>query len=274
MTFKYKAIVVSSLLLYKKQLVPLVLVPSFLKIDANQIVSMFMDLYRRWVWKYVIMCLRSFFTFLWCISIKHAFLYVPLCTQVPDTVFVSRGRKGVNPRYVAWNFFLLKLVTLWTTIKWHAEWAAEGSTTDDYHERPGLPPALQLLWSNKRFLSSWLSTWLTQPTNGIINNYTGISQHTFVKNILLRQEYFFTDFNNLRVPNLFIQHSDPVGSLSDYPSSSGTFANGGIFATILKCCFYIHLLIHDIRTNIPTLPLTARTNGKPYIILQITNSKH
>jgi hypothetical protein len=50
MTFKYKAIVVSSLLLYKKQLVPLVplvLVPSFLKIDANQIVSMFMDLYRR-----------------------------------------------------------------------------------------------------------------------------------------------------------------------------------------------------------------------------------
>jgi hypothetical protein len=44
--FKYKAISVSSLLLCKMQLVPLVLVPSSLKIDANQTVSMSMDLYR------------------------------------------------------------------------------------------------------------------------------------------------------------------------------------------------------------------------------------
>jgi hypothetical protein len=40
-------IVVCSLLLCKIQLVPLVLEPSFLKIDANQIVSMIMDLSRR-----------------------------------------------------------------------------------------------------------------------------------------------------------------------------------------------------------------------------------
>jgi hypothetical protein len=45
--YKYKAIAIGSLLLCKIQLVPLVLVPSFLKIYANQIVSMFMDLYRR-----------------------------------------------------------------------------------------------------------------------------------------------------------------------------------------------------------------------------------
>jgi hypothetical protein len=46
-TFKYKAIIVGSLLLCKIQLVPLVLVPIFLKIDTNQTVSMIMDLYRR-----------------------------------------------------------------------------------------------------------------------------------------------------------------------------------------------------------------------------------
>jgi hypothetical protein len=45
MTFKYKTIAVNSLLLCKIQLVPLV--PSFLKIDVNQIVSMIIDLYRR-----------------------------------------------------------------------------------------------------------------------------------------------------------------------------------------------------------------------------------
>jgi hypothetical protein len=46
-TFKYKAIVVGSPLLCKIRLVTLVLVPSFLKIDANQIVSMILDFYRR-----------------------------------------------------------------------------------------------------------------------------------------------------------------------------------------------------------------------------------
>jgi hypothetical protein len=46
---KWKAIVFGSLLLCKIQLVPLVplvLVSSFHKIDANQIVSMIIDLYR------------------------------------------------------------------------------------------------------------------------------------------------------------------------------------------------------------------------------------
>jgi hypothetical protein len=56
-------IVASSLLLCKIQLVTLVLVLSFLKIDVNQIVSMFMDMYRRKVRKNVI-CLKIFFTFL------------------------------------------------------------------------------------------------------------------------------------------------------------------------------------------------------------------
>jgi hypothetical protein len=42
-TFKCKAIVVSSLLLCKIQLVSLVLVLSFLRINANRIVSMTMD---------------------------------------------------------------------------------------------------------------------------------------------------------------------------------------------------------------------------------------
>jgi len=46
-TFKYKVIVVGSLLLCKIRLVTLVLVPSFLKIDANLIVSMILVLYRR-----------------------------------------------------------------------------------------------------------------------------------------------------------------------------------------------------------------------------------
>jgi hypothetical protein len=49
--FKYKTIVVDSLLLCKIQLVILVLVPSFLRIDANQNVSTIMDLYRRCVRK-------------------------------------------------------------------------------------------------------------------------------------------------------------------------------------------------------------------------------
>jgi hypothetical protein len=40
---KYKASVVVSLLLCRKQLVPLMLLPSFLKIDTEQIVSMIMD---------------------------------------------------------------------------------------------------------------------------------------------------------------------------------------------------------------------------------------
>jgi hypothetical protein len=39
-------------------------------------------------------------------------LYVPLRAQGPDTVLVSGGREGVNPRHVVRNFFLLKLVTL------------------------------------------------------------------------------------------------------------------------------------------------------------------
>jgi hypothetical protein len=46
-TFKYRVIVVCSLLLCKIQLVPLVRIPSFLKIDANRILSMVMDMYRR-----------------------------------------------------------------------------------------------------------------------------------------------------------------------------------------------------------------------------------
>jgi hypothetical protein len=46
-TFKYKVIVVGYLLLCTIQLVSLVFVPSFLKIDANRTVSMIMDLYRR-----------------------------------------------------------------------------------------------------------------------------------------------------------------------------------------------------------------------------------
>jgi hypothetical protein len=46
-TFKYKVIDVGSLLLCKIQLVPLVLAPSFLRIHANRIVSIIMDLYRR-----------------------------------------------------------------------------------------------------------------------------------------------------------------------------------------------------------------------------------
>jgi hypothetical protein len=41
------AIVVGSQLLYKLQLVPPVFVPSSLKIDPNQTVSMTMDLYTR-----------------------------------------------------------------------------------------------------------------------------------------------------------------------------------------------------------------------------------
>jgi hypothetical protein len=43
---KYKAIVVGSLLLCKIQLVPVVLLPSFLRIDVKQTVSMIMDLFR------------------------------------------------------------------------------------------------------------------------------------------------------------------------------------------------------------------------------------
>jgi hypothetical protein len=46
-TFKYNAIVIGSLLLCKIQIMPLELVPSVLKIDANQIVSTITDLYRR-----------------------------------------------------------------------------------------------------------------------------------------------------------------------------------------------------------------------------------
>jgi hypothetical protein len=45
--FQYKAMVVGSLLLCKIQLVPLVLLPSFLTIDANQTSSMILYLYRR-----------------------------------------------------------------------------------------------------------------------------------------------------------------------------------------------------------------------------------
>jgi hypothetical protein len=41
--------VVGSLLLCKIQLIPLVLVPSFLKIDDNQMVSTIMAMYRRFV---------------------------------------------------------------------------------------------------------------------------------------------------------------------------------------------------------------------------------
>jgi hypothetical protein len=44
--FKYKSTVVGSLLQNKTKLVPLVLLPSFLKIDANWAASMIMDLYR------------------------------------------------------------------------------------------------------------------------------------------------------------------------------------------------------------------------------------
>jgi hypothetical protein len=47
MPFEYKDIVVGSLLLCKIQLVPFVLVPGFLTIDANRIVSIITDLYRR-----------------------------------------------------------------------------------------------------------------------------------------------------------------------------------------------------------------------------------
>jgi hypothetical protein len=46
-TFKYKATVVGSLLLCRIQLVPLMLVPIYLNVDANRIISMIMDLYRR-----------------------------------------------------------------------------------------------------------------------------------------------------------------------------------------------------------------------------------
>jgi hypothetical protein len=44
-TFIYKAII-GSLLLCKIQLVPLVFEPSFLRMNANRIVSIIMDLYR------------------------------------------------------------------------------------------------------------------------------------------------------------------------------------------------------------------------------------
>jgi hypothetical protein len=62
-TTKYKVIVVGSLLLCKIQLVPLVHVPSFLKIDTNQTVSMITDLYTCLVRKNVITCLKRFFHF-------------------------------------------------------------------------------------------------------------------------------------------------------------------------------------------------------------------
>jgi hypothetical protein len=50
-TYKYKVIDEGYFLLCKMQLVPLVLVPSFLRIDTNQTVSMIMDFYRRYVRK-------------------------------------------------------------------------------------------------------------------------------------------------------------------------------------------------------------------------------
>jgi hypothetical protein len=49
--FKYKTTVVGSLLLCKLQLVPLVLELSFRRIDANRILSMIMQLYKRKVTK-------------------------------------------------------------------------------------------------------------------------------------------------------------------------------------------------------------------------------
>jgi hypothetical protein len=33
---------------------------------------------------------------------------VPVSAQAPDTALFTRGRKGVNPRQVIQNFFLLK----------------------------------------------------------------------------------------------------------------------------------------------------------------------
>jgi hypothetical protein len=41
-----------------------------------------------------------------------SFQHVPLLAQAPDTALVFEGRERVNPTHLAWNFFLLKLVTL------------------------------------------------------------------------------------------------------------------------------------------------------------------
>jgi hypothetical protein len=68
-------IVASSLLLCKIQLVTLVLVLSFLKIDVNQIVSMFMDMYRLKVRRNVI-CLKIFSLF-YDVLVLNVFLICP-----------------------------------------------------------------------------------------------------------------------------------------------------------------------------------------------------
>jgi hypothetical protein len=74
-TFQYKAIFVGSLLLCKIQLVPLLFVPSFLKIDANQIVSMVTDLYRRKVRKKCNNMFKYFFTF-YNVLLLNTFLFL------------------------------------------------------------------------------------------------------------------------------------------------------------------------------------------------------
>jgi hypothetical protein len=109
-TFKLKAIVVGFMLMCKIQLV---LGPSFLKIVANQIVSMIMNLYRRQVRE---SNMFKDFLLLYDVVVLNMFLkicYVPLGTQTPaGYCFYLRGREGMNPRHVVRNFFLLKLVTL------------------------------------------------------------------------------------------------------------------------------------------------------------------
>jgi hypothetical protein len=55
---------------------------------------------------------REFFFFSMCYYKTWFYKYAPLCAQSPDTVFVSGGREGVDPRHVVRNFFVLRLVTL------------------------------------------------------------------------------------------------------------------------------------------------------------------
>jgi hypothetical protein len=92
--------------------VPLVLVPSFLKIHANQIVSVIMLWICTGVKSEKSNMVIEFFSLFCDVRVLNIFKYVPLHAQVPDTALVSGGNGGMNPRHVVRNFFLLKLVTL------------------------------------------------------------------------------------------------------------------------------------------------------------------
>jgi hypothetical protein len=137
---------VLSLLLCKTQLV---LVPSFIKTDANRIVSTIMALYRRYLRKIVI-CLNTF-SLLYDVLVLNVFLFlnmsVPLRAQAPDTALVRRG--WIED--VARNFFILMLVTIVMIVTRKANTSRPVSHSDRSvrsHRFLGFP--LQPVTSHKR----------------------------------------------------------------------------------------------------------------------------